>query len=79
MNMPNVLCLVVGLLAFLAAIWQLGAFATAKDAAGNPDMWAGTNHLIFGLLALVIACVCAVYYFVRNKKEVEEIHITDRG
>ncbi|HYP54116.1 MAG TPA: hypothetical protein VEQ42_11280 [Pyrinomonadaceae bacterium] len=79
MNIPNVVCLIVGLVAFLLAIWQLGAFATAKDAAGIPDIWAGTNNLLFGLLALGIACVCAVYYFVRNKKEVEEIHITDRG
>ena len=79
MNMPNVLCIVVGLIAFVLAIWQLGAFATAKDASGRPDIWAGTSHLWMGTLALIIACVCAVYYFVRNKKEVEEIHITDRG
>ena len=76
MNMPNVLCLVVGLLAFVVAIWQIAAFASATR---NQDMWEGTSHLVFGLVALVIACVCAVYYFVRNKKEVEEIHITDRG
>jgi uncharacterized membrane protein YidH (DUF202 family) len=79
MNMTNILSVVVGLLAFAAAIWQLMAFLGAKDPqTGHQDMWAGTNHLWLAILAAIVACACAAYYFIRNKKEVEEIHITDR-
>lgn len=76
MSMPNILTIVLGLVSFGVAIWQFAAFATAKNERGVPDMWSGTNHLWTAILAAIIACVCAVVYFVRNHKEMEEIHIS---
>lgn len=76
MSMQNILTIVVGLIAFGVAIWQFAAFATFKNERGLPDMWAGTNHLWMAILAAIIAAVCAVVYFVRNHKEMEEIHIS---
>lgn len=72
-SMADILAIVVGLLAFAAAIWQIMLFINAR-----PDMWAGTNHLWLGILAAIVACICVVVYFVRHHKEVEEIHITDK-
>lgn len=79
MKMKDILSVVVGLLAFAAAIWQFMLFLGARDPqTGVPDMWAGTNHLWLAILAAVVACVCVVVYFVSHHKEVEEIHITNR-
>lgn len=77
-SMKDILSVIVGLLAFALAIWQLMAFMGAKDERGIQDMWAGTNHLWLAILAAIVACVCAVVYFISHHKEVEEIHITDR-
>ena len=76
-SMTDIMCGVVGLVAFLVAIWQLMAFLKATDERGVPDIWAGTNHLWLAILAAIVACACVVVYFVRNKKEVEEILITE--
>ena len=70
------LCLVVGVIAVAAAIWQFFVFITFKDARGFSDIFAGTSHLMWSILALIIACACMVMYFVRHTKPTEEIHIT---
>ncbi|HEX8475897.1 MAG TPA: hypothetical protein VF666_17860 [Pyrinomonadaceae bacterium] len=75
-SMTDILVAVLGLIAFVVAIWQFAAFATFKNERGLPDMWAGTNHLWLAIAAAIIACICAVAYFVRNHKEMEEIHIS---
>jgi hypothetical protein len=72
----DILAGIVGLAAFVIAIWQLLAFLGSKDANGMSDMSAGINHLWVAILAAIVACACAVMVFIRNRKEVEEIHIT---
>ena len=77
-SMTDILLWVVGLLAFGLGFWQLMMFLKARDARGLPDMWAGTDHLWMAILAIVVACVCAVMIFVRRPHVEEEIHITGR-
>ena len=77
MKLVDILLWVVGILAAGFALWQFGRFATAKDAAGMPDMWAGKQHLYWAIAALVVAAVCIVAAFVRRPHVEEEIHITE--
>ena len=76
MKLPDILLWGVGAVAAVFGLWQLGRFMTARDAAGLPDMWAGTNHLYMAIAALVVAAVCVVAAFVRRPHVEEEIHIT---
>jgi hypothetical protein len=76
MKLVDILLWVVGVLAAAFALWRFALFATAKDAAGRPDMWAGTNHLYVAIAALVVSAVCLVAAFVRRPHVEEEIHIT---
>jgi hypothetical protein len=77
MKLVDILLWVVGVLAAGFALWQFALFATAKDATGRPDMWAGTSHLYTAIAALVVAAVCIVAAFVRRPHVEEEIHITE--
>ena len=78
-SMTDMLLWVVGLLAFLFAIWELMKFLNAVDpVTGHPYMWAGTNHLWLAIIGAVVACVCIVTAFVRRPHVEEEIHITNR-
>ena len=76
MKLVDILLWVVGILAAGLGLWQLGQFLTAKDSAGRPDMWAGTDHLYMALAALAVSAVCVVAAFVRRPHVEEEIHIT---
>ena len=75
-RMTDLLDVIVGVIAFAIAIWQLIVFVTFRDAKGQPDMMAGISHLWLGLVALVVAIACGVIYYVRHVKPIEEIHIT---
>lgn len=70
------LAVVVGLAAAIVAIWQFLVFVTYKDVRGMPDMMAGTNHLWLAIVASVVACACAIFFYTRHSKPAEEIHIT---
>ncbi len=76
-RLTDLLDVIVGILAFAVAIWQLIVFVTFKDAKGMPDMMAGVNHLWLGLGALIVAIACGVIYYIRHAKPAEEIHITE--
>lgn len=76
-SLTDILLWVVGALAAAFALYEFAKFATSKDpATGNPDMWAGSNHLYLAIAALVVAAVCIVAAFVRRPHVEEEIHIT---
>ena len=75
-SLKDMLLWIVGLLAFVFAIWQLMLFVGHRDANGVPDMWGATNNLWLAILAAVIACSCMVAAFVRRPHVEEEIHIT---
>lgn len=77
MKLLDILLWVVGVLAAAFALWRFMLFATAKDATGRPDMWAGSNHLYMAIAAIVVAAVCIVAAFVRRPHVEEEIHITE--
>ncbi len=72
----DILTLVIGLVAFAVAAWQLVVFVTFKDARGLPDMTGGINHLWFAIVAAVIAVGSVVILYVRHPRQEEEIHIT---
>ncbi len=75
-SITDVLLWVVGLLAAAFALYEFMRFATAHDAAGRPDMWAGAAHLYTAIGALIVAVICIVWAFVRRPHTQEEIHIT---
>lgn len=74
----DILCWVVGLIAIVVAVWQLFLFLSFKDARGMPDMMAGTSHLWMAIVAAALAIACVVFFFIRNPRREEEIHITDQ-
>ena len=74
----DILCWVVGLIAFAFAIWQFLLFVSNKDARGFTDLAGGLNHLWLSLAAAVVACACGVALFVRRPHVEEEIHITEK-
>ena len=73
----DALSLVIGVIATGIAVWQFFAFITYKYARGLRDMMAGINHLWLAVGAAVVACACAVTYYIRHAKPAEEIHITE--
>ena len=75
-NLTDILLWVIGVAAAGFALWKFAVFATAKDASGRPDMWAGTSHLYMAIAGLVVAAVCIVAAFVRRPHVEEEIHLT---
>jgi hypothetical protein len=75
-SLADILSWIIGAIAFAFAIWQLTVFVTFQDAQGIPDMMAGINHLLWAIVAAVIACACVVISFVRHPHVEEEIHIT---
>lgn len=77
-SLTDVLYGLVGVVAFMVAIWQLILFVTYKNAQGFSDMSAGLNHLWIAVAAAVAAVVCIVLWFLRHPHVEEEIHITDR-
>jgi hypothetical protein len=75
-NLTDILIAVLGMVTLLAGVWQLMVFVGFKDTNGQPDMWAGVNHLYIAIVAIIIAIACVVAYFVRHPRVEEEIHVT---
>ncbi|HMF57085.1 MAG TPA: hypothetical protein VK619_12145 [Pyrinomonadaceae bacterium] len=75
-SLGDFLSWIIGGIAFAVAMWQLVMFVTFRDANGIPDMMAGGYHLLWAIVAAVIACACVVVSFVRHPHVEEEIHIT---
>jgi hypothetical protein len=76
MKIGDILLWVLGVVSLGYAVWRFILFATARDASGLPDMWAGTNHLWIAIASTVVGGICIVWAFVRRPHEVEEIHVT---
>jgi uncharacterized membrane protein len=61
---------VVGLLTSVGALYYFVKFLQSEGAEGNKSL------LWYAIGLGVVACVCAVLYFVRHVNKEEEIHIT---
>ena len=69
-RMLDVLYWVVGILASAAALYYFVSFIRSPGVEGNK------SFLWYAIGAAVVACVCALLYFVRHVNKEEEIHIT---
>jgi hypothetical protein len=62
---------VVGLIAGVGAIYYFVKFLNSPGVEGNK------SYLWMAIGAAVVACVCALLYFLRHVNKEEEIHITE--
>ena len=62
---------VVGILASVGAIYYFIKFLNSPGTEGNK------NYLWTAIGAAVVACICALLYFVRHVNKEEEFHITE--
>lgn len=69
MKIIDILYWVVGLIAAGFAVYKFYHFAISRGTETNSDLWIAIG-------AAVVACVCAVAYFLRHVNKEEEIHIT---
>lgn len=69
-NMVGPLTLLIAVLAAAFAVYEFVVFTYSKGREGN------TNHLWLAIVAAIIACACALIFFVRRVNKEEEIHIT---
>lgn len=60
----------VGIVALLFAVYQFYLFISSTGREGN------TTYLWMAIASAVVACVCALGYFLRHVNKEEEIHIT---
>ncbi len=68
--MKDAICIIVGLAAIAAAIWQMWVYMAQKP----NDV--STTHLILAIVAGVVAVVCGVFFMLGRVNKQEEIHIT---
>ena len=69
-RMLDVVYWVVGILSSLGALYFFVQFLQSKGPEGNK------SYLWYALGLAVVACICALLYFVRHVNKEEEIHIT---
>ncbi|MDQ3753541.1 MAG: hypothetical protein M3371_02280 [Acidobacteriota bacterium] len=69
MRIIDIVYWVVGLIAAIFAVYKFYRFVTSPGIDTNSDLWMAIG-------AAVVACVCAVAYFLRHVNKEEEIHIT---
>jgi membrane associated rhomboid family serine protease len=62
---------VVGILASAGAIYYFIQFLNSRGPEGDK------NKLWIAIGAAVVACICALLYFVRHVNKEEEFHITE--
>ncbi|MCA1613974.1 MAG: hypothetical protein LC800_07455 [Acidobacteria bacterium] len=62
---------VVGILASIGAIYYFIQFLNSRGPEGNK------SYLWIAIGAAVVACICALLYFVRHVNKEEEFHITE--
>ena len=62
---------IVGIIASIGAIYYFVKFLNSPGAEGNK------SFLWIAIGSAVVACVCALLYFVRHVNKEEEIHITE--
>ncbi len=69
-RMLDVVYWVVGILSSLCALYFFIQFLKSKGPEGNK------SFLWYAIGLAVVACICALLYFVRHVNKEEEIHIT---
>jgi len=69
-RMLDVVYWVVGILSSLGALYFFIQFLQSKGPEGNK------SYLWYAIGLAVVACICALLYFVRHVNKEEEIHIT---
>ncbi len=69
-RMLDVVFWVVGILSALGALYYFVQFIQSKGTEGNK------SFLWYAIGMAVVACICALLYFVRHVNKEEEIHIT---
>ncbi len=69
-RMLDVVYWVVGILSSLGALYFFVQFLQSKGPEGNK------SFLWYAIGLAVVACICALLYFVRHVNKEEEIHIT---
>ena len=74
-SLTDIFIAVVGMATLLAGVYELMKFVGYKTN-GQPDMWAGVNHLYIAIVAIIIAVACVVAYFICHPRVEEEIHVT---
>lgn len=68
--MKDALCILVGLIAVAIAVWQIWVYMAQKP----NDV--STTHLIFAIIAAVVAVICGIFFMLGRVNKQEEIHIT---
>jgi uncharacterized membrane protein len=68
-SLKDILAVLVGIVAAIAAIWYFYKFVTEPAAAGHTSGW-------IALALAAVAFVCGLIYFLRHVNKEEEIHIT---
>ncbi len=69
-RMLDVVYWIVGILSSLGALYYFVQFLQSKGPEGNK------TFLWYAIGLAVVACICALLYFVRHVNKEEEIHIT---
>ncbi|MEJ7577773.1 MAG: hypothetical protein WKF74_12310 [Pyrinomonadaceae bacterium] len=69
-SLADILFIVVALIALVIAVWQFIVYVKTPNDATH------MTHLWYAIIAAVIACACALGYFLRHVNKEEEIHIT---
>jgi hypothetical protein len=65
---------VIGLISAAVAVWQLYLFASFRTLPG--EVSTESYHLWLAIGAALVACVCALLFFLRHVNKEEEFHIT---
>jgi uncharacterized membrane protein len=68
--MKDMLSILVGLIAIGLAVWQLYVYMNQKAS----DV--SSSHLIFAIVAGVVAVICGIFFMLGRVNKQEEIHIT---
>ncbi len=69
-RMLDVVYWIVGILSSLGALYYFVQFLQSKGPEGNK------SFLWYAIGLAVVACICALLFFVRHVNKEEEIHIT---
>ena len=68
-SLIDIISWIVGLAATAGAIWYFYKFATTPGQGGTHFLW-------YAIGLAVVACACALVFFLRRVNKEEEIHIT---
>ena len=70
--MKDLLFAVVGLIAAVVGAWQIWSFLNVPKNT-VPETW----HLLVGIVCVVVALVCGVFFMLGRVNKTDEIHVTE--